>query len=102
MAIMRLSVTTSRTVRSAMKASAEEGRTARTRSVASRTAAILSATSALSTTGRGRAQDAGGAEIFDGLEVEVVEDRACLARDQRGVVSLDEQSAVPEDPIGQG
>jgi hypothetical protein len=88
-------------VRSAAKASAELGSTARTRAVASRTAAIFAARSALSTTGCGGAQDPGGTPLFNGLEVEILEKYARLAGHQRSVVALDEQAPVAEDPIGE-
>src|SRR5438477_12227589 len=100
MATNRFRVTTSRAVRSAAKASAELGSTARTRAVASRTAAILAARSALSTTGCGCAQDPGGTPLFNGLEVEILEKYARLAGHQRSVVALDEQAPVAVAPIG--
>src|SRR5262245_19559166 len=70
------------------------------RAVASRTAAILLARTALSTTSRRRAQDAGRAPLLDGLEVEVVENGAGLARRQRLTVALDEHTTVTEDAVG--
>src|ERR1700693_4597753 len=102
MATNRLRVTTSRVVRSVIKASAEAGSTARTRAVASRAAAIFAASSALSPTGRGGAQDPCGTLLLDGPEVEVVEQDPRLAGDQRGVVALDEQTPVAEDAGGEG
>src|SRR5262249_23478936 len=88
---LRSAPTTScRAVASARNASADGGRTERMRAVASRTAAILLARTALSTTSRRRAQDAGRAPLLDGLEVEVVENGAGLARRQRLTVALDE------------
>src|SRR5439155_12204231 len=102
MATNTFSVTTSRAVRSAMNASVEAGRTARTRAVASRAVATFAARSALSTTGRGGAQDPRGTPLLDRLEVEVVEQDPRLAGDQRAVVALDEQPSVAEDAVGEG
>src|SRR6266508_2603 len=99
MATKMFRVTTSRAVRSAMKASTDAGSTARTRAVASRTAAIFAARSALSTTGGSGAQDPFGTPLLDGLEVEVVEQRPRLAGDQGTVVPLDEQLPVAEDAV---
>src|SRR5438093_4150493 len=98
----RFRVTTSLAVRSTMKASADAGGTARTRAVASRTAAIFAATSALSTTCRGGPQDPRGTPLLDRLEVEVVEQSPRLTGDQRAVVALDEQPPVAEDAVGEG
>jgi len=84
----------------AAKTSAELGSTARTRAVALRTAAIFAARSALSTTGCGGAQDPGGTPLFDGLEVEILEKYARLARHQRSVVAFDDQAPVSKDPVG--
>src|SRR2546425_1245916 len=102
MATNRFRVTISRAVRSAMKTSPEAGRTARTRAVASRTAAIFAARSALSTTCRGGPQDPGGTPLLDRLEVEVVEQSPRLTGHQRAVVALDEQPPVAEDAVGEG
>src|SRR5438128_4269635 len=102
MATNRFRVTTSLAVRSTMKASADAGRTARTRAVASRAAAIFAATSALSTTCRGGPQDPRGTPLLDRLEVEVVEQSPRLTGDQRAVVALDEQPPVAEDAVGEG
>src|SRR5262249_10884069 len=97
-----LSVTTSRAVRSAMKASSDSGSTARTRAVASRTAAIFMATSALSTTTGRDAQDSLGTSLLDGLPVEVIEQGARLAGDHGAAVALDEEEPVAEDAIREG
>src|SRR5262245_23647552 len=72
------------------------------RAVASRTAAILLARTALSTTSRRCAQDAGRAPLLDGLEVEIVENGAGFARRQRLVVALDDHATIAEDPVGEG
>src|SRR6266542_2064195 len=101
MATKMFSVTTSRAVRSAMNTSGDAGSTARTRAVASRTAAIFAARSALSTTGGG-AQDPLSTPLLDGLPIEVVEQRARLAGDQDAVVPFDEQVPVAEDAIREG
>jgi len=67
------------------------------RAIASRMSAILCASSALSTTS-GR-QHAAGAELFDGLEVEVVDDRLRLAFDQGGAVAVEDDPAAGEHAI---
>src|SRR4029453_15041956 len=66
--------------------------------VASRTAAIFVAASALSTTS-GDTQDSLGAPGLDGLPVEVDETRPSLPGDHRGVVAFDEEVPVAEDAV---
>src|SRR3989442_1433909 len=99
MATKMFSVTNSRAVRSAMKASTDVGSTARTRAVASRTAAIFAARSALSTTGGSGAQDPFSTSLLDRLEVQVVEQYARLAGDEGPVVPFEEQVPVAEDAV---
>src|SRR5438876_11666272 len=99
MATNRFRVTTSLAVRSTMKASADAGRTARTRAVASRAAAIFAASSALSTTCRGGPQDPRGTLRLERLEVAVVELSPRLTGGPRVDVWVDEQTTGYEGAV---
>ncbi len=70
--------------------------------MASRTTATFFARSALSTTRRRRAEHTGHAPLFDRLEVEVLQDGACLPLDKRGVVALDQEATVAERAVTDG
>jgi hypothetical protein len=70
------------------------------RATASRTAAIFSARTALSTTAR-RRQRAARTELFDRLEVEVLEDRSGLARRERRRIADCDRLPVAKDPVGE-
>src|SRR5436190_10213086 len=70
------------------------------RSTASRTAATLAARSGWSTTGRGL-EDAARQQRLGRLKVEVLEIRPGSPRGERGVIALEDQTAVAKDPIGQ-
>lgn len=70
--------------------------------MASRTTATFFARSALSTTRRRRAEHTGHAPLFDRLEVEVLQDGACLPLDKRGVVALDQDATIAERAVTDG
>src|SRR5688572_677914 len=101
MAKNRLSVTTSRAVRSATNPSSVEGRTSRMRWTASRIAAILPESTIRSTTGGSR-QDATRGELLEGAEVQVVEDRARLPFRHQFRLAHEQRDSVAKDPIGHG